>query len=289
MSGDRSGAAPYGPEWSASLRDGSDEELHGWVELGLRICDETDPIALRHFRRDIAKERKADRSWVTEADRETERAIRSRVAAAHPDHGLVGEEYGAETGAGEVRWYIDPIDGTHNFIRGVPHFATLLAVERRGELQAAVISAPALGERWYAWRGGGAWAVGAPGTDGPRRIGVSSVASLADATVLYASARELGRSPLVPGFGRWLAAAWRDRGFGDFWGYTLVAEGAAEVMVEVGLSPWDIAAPTLIVEEAGGRVTDLAGRRSLTGDVFITSNGAVHDETLRLLGGRAER
>lgn len=276
---------PFGPEWSASLRNGSDDELRGWVDLALGICDETDPIAISHFRRDMAMNRKPDRSWVTEADQESERLIRARIAAAHPDHGLVGEEYGTEAGKADVRWYIDPIDGTHNFMRGVPHFATLLAVERAGELQAAVISAPGLGERWYGWRGGGAWSTGAPGTDAPRRLRVSEVAALADAQVLYGSARDLIGSALVPGFRGWIESAWRDRGFGDFWGYTLVAEGAAEAMVEIGLSPWDIAAPMLLVEEAGGRVTDLDGRRSLGGPVFVTSNGLVHDTTLERLRG----
>lgn len=279
-------AAAFGSDWSASLRDGSEDELRAWVDLALSICDQTDVVALRHFRRDMVMNRKPDRSWVTEADQECERIIRERIAAAHPDHGLVGEEYGTETGSGDVRWYIDPIDGTHNFIRGIPHFATLVAVERAGELQAAVISAPALGERWYGWRGGGAWSVGAPGTDAPRRLRVSEISDLADAQVLYASARDLAASPLVPGFVRWISAAWRDRGFGDFWGYTLVADGAAEAMVEVGLSPWDIAAPMLLVEEAGGRVTDLQGHRSVVGDGFVTSNGLLHEETLGLLAGQ---
>jgi len=255
--GDGSGA-----EWSASLRDGPEDELRGWVDLALEICDETDAIAIRLFRRDMVMSQKPDRSWVTEADQAAEQVIRERIIAAYPDHGLVGEEYGAEAGSSDVRWYIDPIDGTHNFMRGVPHFATLIAVERAGELQAAVISAPALGERWYGWRGGGAWSTGAPGTDVPRRLHVSAVAALGDAQVTYASARDLLDSPLVPGFRSWIGAAWRDRGFGDFWGYTLVAEGAAEAMVEVGLSPWDIAAPMLIVEEAGGgsRISRGAGR-----------------------------
>lgn len=284
MSSDAAGA-PFGSDWSASLRDGSEDELRGWVDLALEICDETDAIAIRHFRRDMVMNQKPDRSWVTEADQAAERVIRERIAAAHPEHGLVGEEYGAEEGSADVRWYIDPIDGTHNFMRGVPHFATLIAVERAGELQAAVISAPALGERWYGWRGGGAWSTGAPGTDAPRRLHVSEVATLADAQVLYGSARDLIGSPLVPGFRSWIEAAWRDRGFGDFWGYTLVAEGAAEAMVEIGLSPWDIAAPMLIVEEAGGRVTDLQGRRSRSGPGFVTTNGRVHEATLELLRG----
>lgn len=279
------GGRAFGADWSASLRNGSEDELRAWVDLGLAICDETDVVARNHFRRDMLMNRKPDRSWVTEADEAAERIIRKRIVEAHPDHGIVGEEYGVAAGSGDVRWYIDPIDGTHNFIRGVPHFATLLAVERGGELQAAVISAPALGERWYGWRGGGAWTVGAPGTDSPRRLHVSKIGDLGEATVVYASARDLLRSPLVPGFRAWLDTAWRDRGFGDFWGYTMVADGAVEAMVEVGLKPWDIAAPMLIIEEAGGRVTDLGGSRTVEGAGFVTSNGLLHARTLALLAG----
>jgi histidinol-phosphatase len=270
----------FGPEWSASLRRGTDAELRGWVDLALAACDEADTIALSHFRRDLVIETKPDRSFVTVADTSIERAIRERIAAAHPDHGIVGEELGTESGEASVRWYVDPIDGTHNYIRGVPLFGTLLAVERDGELQAAVLSAPALRERWWAWRGGGAWGAGAAGAVGaaPRRIRTSRVAALADAQVLYGSGRDILASGRVPGFPALLDAVWRERGFGDFWGYALTAEGAAEAMLEIDLSPWDAAAPTLLVEEAGGRVTDLEGRRRIDSGTFLATNGHLHDE-----------
>ena len=204
---------------------------------------------------------KPDRTFVTAADQAIERGIRERIAAAFPDHGLVGEEYGSEGAGARLRWYIDPIDGTHNFIRGVPLFGTLLAVEADGELQVGVVSAPALRERWYARRGGGAWAVGAAGMEGPRAIHVSRVADLADAQVLYGSGIDIEASGRAPGFDALLGSVWRERGFGDFWGYALLAEGAAEAMVEVDLSSWDMAAPLVLIEEAGGRVTDFEGRR----------------------------
>lgn len=289
-------AAAFGPDWSASLRRGTDAELRSWVDAALGWCDAADAIAMRHFRRDLQLERKPDRSFVTVADRSIERLVRERIADAFPDHGVVGEEYGAtdpagggfgskggDDGGGTVRWYVDPIDGTHNFLRGVPVFATLLAVERDGELQAGIISAPALRQRWYAWRGGGAWASGGAGDASEtarRRIEVSRVAELADAQVLYASATDIEASGRAPGFRALLGEAWRERGFGDFWGYTLVAEGAAEAMVEVDLWPWDAAAPMVLVEEAGGRVTDLAGRRSFEGGSFLATNGLLH-ETIR--------
>ena len=247
----------YGPEWSASLRRGTDAELRGWLEVALAACDEADVIARRHFRRDLTIETKPDRSFVTQADKAIEAMIRERLADAFPDHGLVGEEYGTDAGDASVRWYIDPIDGTHNYIRGVPLFGTLLAVERDGELQASVMSAPALDERWWAWRAGGAWARNRG--EAPRRVRVSEIATLDDAQVLYGSGRDIVASGAAPGFGDLLQAVWRERGFGDFWGYALVAEGAAEAMVEVGLSSWDAAAPLVVVEEAGGRATDFGG------------------------------
>ena len=266
----------YGPEWSAGRRRGTDAELRGWLEVAQAACDEADELARAHFRRDLQIEAKPDRSFVTQADTAIERRIRERLTDAFPDHGLVGEEYGTSDGGAAVRWYIDPIDGTHNFIRGIPLFGTLLAVERDGELQAAVMSAPALDERWWAHRGGGAWARDR-GMAAPRRIGVSGITSLGDAQILYGSGRDIADSGRAPGFEALLRDVWRERGFGDFWGYALIAEGAAEAMIEVDLSPWDAAAPALIVEEAGGRATDLDGRRAIDAGTFLTSNGYLHD------------
>lgn len=275
----------YGSEWSASLRRGTDAELRGWLEVAVAACDEADEIARRHFRRDLQITTKPDRTFVTQADTAIETRIRERLADAFPDHGVIGEEYGTEAGEAPIRWYIDPIDGTHNYIRGIPLFGTLLAVERDGELQAAVISAPALDERWWAHRGGGAWARDRGGS--PRRIGVSGVTDLADAQVLYGSGRDLVASGRVPGFESLLRDVWRERGFGDFWGYALLAEGAAEAMVEIGLWPWDAAAPTVLIEEAGGRVTDLEGRRRIDTRSIVATNGRLHDTILtRLRSGR---
>jgi len=263
----------------------SDSELEAWLAFALACCDEADALALAHFRRDLVIETKPDRSFVTEADQAIERHLRERIAAAYPDHGLVGEEYGEQAGQGSVRWYIDPIDGTHNFMRGVPLFGTLLAVEADGELQVGVMSAPALGGRWFARRGGGAWAVTAIGSDaGARRpITTSRVAELGDAHLLYGSAQEIADSGAAPGFAGLIASVWRDRGFGDFWGYALVAEGAAEAMVEVGPKSWDLAAPLVIIEEAGGRLTDLEGRRTIHSGTVLATNGPLHDEVLARL------
>lgn len=270
----------HGTAWSATLARAPEATLRAWLAFALEACDVADVIALEHFRRDLVLERKPDRSFVTVADQAIEREIRGRIEARYPDHGLVGEEYGEAAGEATTRWFIDPIDGTHNYIRGIPLFGTLLGVEHAGELQVGVISAPAMRERWFAWRGGGAWNRGAAGD---RRISVSRVAALEDAQLLYGSGRDNAASGLMPGFDALISTAWRERGFGDFWGYALVAEGAAEAMLETGMHSWDLAAPQVLIEEAGGRVTDVDGERRIDAPSFVGTNGRLHDEILRRL------
>jgi histidinol-phosphatase len=162
-------------------------------------------------------------------------------------------------------------------VRGVPVFATLLAASFEGELQFGMVSAPALRERWSAWRGAGAWR-------GSERISVSKVATIEDSQLLYGSRTEDIRSGLMPGLDATLAEAWRERGFGDFWGYMLVAEGAAEAMLETGAHPWDWAAPLVIVEEAGGRFTTTTGERTIEAASAVATNGVIHEQLLRRLG-----
>jgi histidinol-phosphatase len=258
-----------------------------WLAFAVACCDAADAIALEHFRRDLVIETKPDQTFVTQADTAIERTIRGLITGTYPDHGLVGEEYGTEAGTGSVRWYIDPIDGTHNFMRGVPLFGTLLAVEEDGEIVAGVMSASALGERWYARRGGGTWHIGSvgPRAGERRRVGVSRVGVIADAQIFYSSPFDIEASGAAPGFPDLVRSAWRDRGFGDFWGYALVAEGAAEAMVEVGPNSWDLAAPSIVVEEAGGRMTDIRGERTIHGGNALASNGILHDEIVQRLRG----
>jgi histidinol-phosphatase len=188
---------------------------------------------------------------------------------------VVGEEFG-DAGSGSRRWYLDPIDGTRNFVRGIPVFATLIALEVEGLMRVGVVSAPALGRRWWAVRGGGAHASG-------RRVAVSRVGSLEQAQLAYDS---------VPGFAvrgleeRFLDLArrcGRSRGFGDFWSHVLVAEGCVEVAVEPEVSPWDLAPLLLIVEEAGGRFTDLEGRARVDGGSAVATNGLLHEQVLEAL------
>jgi histidinol-phosphatase len=243
------------------------------LELALELADIADRISLSRFRAsDLQVETKPDLSPVTEADRAVEEALRTQIANARPDHGVVGEEFGSSGPAG-ARWIIDPIDATKNYVRGVPVWATLLALEVEGELVLGLVSAPALRRRWWAARGAGAFADGEP-------IAVSRISKLADAHILFSAFD--GGDP--PGWGESLlklgSRCWRMRGFGDFWQHMLVAEGSAEVALEPAVSLWDMAAVQVIVEEAGGSFSDLGGARRADGGNAISSNGLLHEEVL---------
>jgi histidinol-phosphatase len=232
----------------------------------LELADLADASSLPRFRAlDLTIETKADLTPVTDADRAVERALRERIAATRPGEGVLGEEEGDDATA--VRWIVDPIDGTKNFSRGVPVWATLIALERDGELVCSVVSAPALGHRWWAARGEGAFRDG-------ERIGVSGVTRLADASVSVTYPHDL--VSLAP-------AVWHARALGDFWQHVLVAEGSVDAAVDARLAPWDYAALVPIVEEAGGRVSTLDGGGPRPKEQIVTSNGVVHDELLALL------
>lgn len=264
-----------GPDAETSERD-------EWLAFAHSCCDLADSVALASFRTRLASRAKRDGSFVTEADLQIERQVRRRLAERFPDHGILGEEYGATTDGAMVRWLLDPIDGTHNFMRGIPLFATLLAAERDGVTEVAVISAPGLGQRWFASRGAGAFAVDRAG-DSLRRLQVSDESELARSLLLYRAVTDMRASRVAAGFDALLSGVWRERGFGDFWGYMLVAEGAAEAVVEQELRPWDIAAPWLLVQEAGGRVSDFDGRSSFARGESLASNGRLHDLFLERL------
>ena len=266
-------------------------ELGAALEVALAACDEADAIAMASFRRAIAVTAKPDASFVTEADTAVERAIRARISARFPEHGLVGEEYGEQVAASGRRWFIDPIDGTHNYMRGVPLFATLLALELDGRLVVGVVSAPALHRRWFAWQGGGAWAAetgchAAGSRPRPCPSASRGWTTLAEASLVYSSVPSLQACGLAPGFIDLLGSVWRDRGLGDFYGYMLVAEGAAEAMVEADLKAWDLAGPRAVLEEAGGRVTDLVGGLEMPARGVLATNGRLHDALLARLAAR---
>lgn len=250
------------------------------LALACELADIADAISLARYRaRDLVVDTKPDRTFVTEADRAAERAIRDRIAHERPEHVVSGEEFG-EVRGGTHRWIVDPIDGTANYLRGVPVWAALLALEVHGELVVAVVSAPALHRRWWATRGGGAFMVNEAG--GAEPISVSGISALEDAQVLYSDSPD--RKAVEAGYARLSERVWRTRGFGDFWQHMLVAEGAAEAAIDPGgLKEYDLAAPRLIVEEAGGRLTDLDGVATACGGSGVSTNGLVHDEVLEIL------
>jgi histidinol-phosphatase len=259
----------------------SDRDPVSLRDFAMSLFDETDAIALRHVSAGLTVSEKRDTTLVTQVDTEVETRLRERILAAFPGHGVVGEEYPDATGDGETRWILDPIDGTHNLVRGIPVWATLVAVEREDQLVAAAVSAPALQRRWHAAVGEGAVV---RDLLGERSLRVSGVDRLADAQVVWSGLRALqaaGHAEAITAIAR---EAWRDRGFGDFWGYMLVAEGAADAMLEMGPTLWDLAAPALIVREAGGRLTDFGGRDSYAGPQALASNGRIHDRLVELLG-----
>ena len=254
------------------------------LALALQLCDLADTMTTAAFRRrDLVVETKPDLTPVSEADRGVEEAVRAQLATLRPGDAVLGEEFGSR-GGGPRRWIIDPIDGTKNFVRNIPVWATLLALEVDGRLSVGVASAPALGRRWWAGRGLGAFA-DAPGGPGVP-IGVSQVKDLGDAQLSYASAEGWGKRDMVTHIIELSGRCWRTRGFGDFWSHTLVAEGACDIGLDPDVSLWDLAALQVIVEEAGGRFTDLEGVPRPDGGSAVSSNGLLHEAALATLGGR---
>jgi len=247
-----------------------------WLPVLTELADRADQLALRWFRAaGLRVLEKPDLSPVTEADQAIEAMARKLVRKNHSELGVLGEEEGEAAGTAEVRLIIDPIDGTRNFVRGIPVFATLLAIEAGGEVVAGVASAPALGARWHAARGGGAFRDG-------RRIRVSRIESLERAMLLHGNLGP-GEAGPPPGIAGLIARVERTRGFGDFYQHMLVAEGAGEIALDPVMQPWDIAALQVIVEEAGGRASSLGGERSIYAGSLVTSNGPLHESALRAL------
>jgi histidinol-phosphatase len=250
--------------------------------LAQEIADLADAITMARFRApDLRVDTKPDNTPVTDADRHVEEMVRERVTSARPSHAVLGEE-GGSTGGGEWRWIVDPIDGTKNFARGVPVWGTLLSLQHRGEETCAVVSAPALGRRWWAVRGGGAQR-----DDGA--MSVSTVDALAEATLSVTDVRDFARRGWGDGFNRLAQACRVVRGFGDFWSHVLVAEGAIDCGVEAVVNEWDVSALRLIVREAGGMFSDFAGVDHCRGGNVVTSNGRIHAQVLDCLNAVAGR
>ena len=257
-------------------------ELSLDLALALRLADAADEITLARFQaQDLEVQTKPDLTPVSDADTAVETAVRRMLAEARPGDAVLGEEEGL-IGSGPRQWVVDPIDGTKNYVRGVPVWATLVALQVEGEVTVGVVSAPALGRRWWAGRGEGAWVRDARDAR-PRRCRVSGVGDLSDASFSFSSLTGWEERGRLAGLLDLTRRAWRTRAYGDFWSHVLVAEGSVDVSAEPEVNLWDLAALQVVVEEAGGRFTDLAGRRGPGGGSVVASNGLLHDATVAAL------
>lgn len=249
------------------------------LALALRLADAADAQSLPRFdAADLQVSLKADRSHVTDADLATERAIRTLLAEERPRDGIFGEEFGAE-GDTHRQWIIDPIDGTANFLRGVPLWGTMIALAIDGIPQVSVVSMPALGRRWWAATSHGAWTAT---PQGDRRLQVSTVDALEDASVSFQSIGQWADAGRLPELMAVADAVWRDRAYGDVYSYMLLAEGRIDMVAEFDVKEYDIAAAVPIVREAGGRMTAFDGTETLSALSTLATNGALHDPFLSL-------
>jgi histidinol-phosphatase len=245
------------------------------------LADAADDITTRRFRAlDLHVEAKPDLTPVTDADKAAEEILRNVLRRSRPRDAVLGEEFGRD-GGGPRCWVIDPIDGTKNYVRGVPVWATLIGLMDGNQVVMGVVSAPALGRRWWAATGTGAW-TGRSLTKASR-CRVSDVSLIQDASFSYSEVGEWAGKGLLPGFLRLARSAWRSRAYGDFWSHMLVAEGAVDCSAEPEVSLWDLAALQVIVEEAGGVFTDLAGNATPDGGSVVCTNGRLHDDVLSCL------
>lgn len=256
------------------------------LRLAHVLADSADNLSMDRFGAlDLEVSTKPDLSLVTEADKAVEESIRRTLKSARTRDAVFGEEFGTQdgsTGSVERRWIIDPIDGTSNFVRGVPVWATLIALEEAGEIVAGLVSAPALGRRWWAHRDGGAFT--GKSVMNARQMHVSKVAELDHASLSFSSVESWEDIGKAEAFAALTRRCWRTRAYGDFWSYVLVAEGAVDVAAEPELNLWDMAPLDIIVREAGGRFTSLAGADGPWGANALATNGRLHDAAMAYLG-----
>ncbi|MBL8793712.1 MAG: histidinol phosphate phosphatase [Planctomycetia bacterium] len=245
-------------------------------ERAVETAEQAGQLALRYFDADVQIEWKADESPVTVADREAESLLRSTLLARFPHDGFLGEEHGDKPGSSGYRWIVDPIDGTRNFVRSIPIWGTLVGLEYQGEMIAGVVVAPALRQTWRALRGDGAYR-------GERRIRVSDVTTLQQSTVFYTGLSWYAKAGRLDEIVQLLNGAQVSRGFGDFYGFMLTAQGSGELMIDFGVHVWDVAAIKPLIEEAGGQFANWDGQQRIDRPDCIVTNGRVHDEVLKLL------
>src|SRR5215831_19444356 len=251
------------------------------------LADAADDITMRRFRAiDLTVQSKPDLTPVTDADLAAEESLRGVLRRARPRDAMLGEEYG-RTGMSPRCWIIDPIDGTKNFVRGVPVWATLIGLMADGEVTVGVVSAPAIGRRWWAAQDGGAW-TGRSLTKATA-CRVSAVTRLEDASLSYSDLATWEQSGRLDAFISLASSVWRTRAYGDFWSHALVAEGAVDISAEAVVSLWDLAALQVIVQEAGGIFSDLTGNATPDGGSAVCTNGLLHDEVLDVLASNSDR
>ena len=262
----------------------TDYTLSDDLSLALKLAGDADLISLDRFSSlDLVVTTKPDRTPVTDADQAVERSIRAGIEAARPKDSILGEEYG-EQGSGSRQWIIDPIDGTANFMRGVPIWATLIALAIDGVPVVGVVSSPALGKRWWAATGHGAF--GQVHGEEPVKLQVSGVSDLADTSISYNNAKGWDAAGKLDELIALQRAVWKATAIGDAWAYMLVAEGHMEAAGEWDMKPYDIAALMPIVQEAGGRFTSLEGEDGPWKGSAFASNGRVHDTLLGYVTGK---
>ena len=251
------------------------------LALAHELADAADEITMARFRAvDLAVESKPDLTPVSDADLAVEETVRALLSSRRPGDAVLGEEHGT-TGDGPRRWVVDPVDGTKSFVRGVPVWATLIALQVEGSVDVGLVSAPALGRRWWAARGHGAHA--GTSLDAGTPLRVSAVQALPDASLSFSSLSGWEDAGRLPGLLELTRTVWRTRAYGDFWSHVLVAEGAVDVSCEPEVSLWDLAPLQVIVEEAGGRFTDLSGVARVDGGSVVCTNGLLHDPVLDAL------
>jgi histidinol-phosphatase len=260
-------------------------DYHDDLRLAHVLADAADAATMERFKAlDLKIETKPDLTPVTEADKAVEELIRTSLKRTRPRDAVLGEEFGTE-GHGSRRWIIDPIDGTKNYVRGVPVWATLIALTELGEggdqPVVGLVSAPALNRRWWAAKGGGAYT--GRSLSQASRLRVSRVETVRDASFAYSSLHGWEERGMLPGFLELTRDSWRTRGYGDFWPYMMVAEGSVDACAEPELSLWDMAANAIIVQEAGGTFTGLDGQHGPHSGNALASNGRVHEEVLTYL------
>lgn len=258
------------------------QQLAKDLDLALRLADIGDRLAMKQFRSaDLVIETKPDFTPVTEADRSVERALRDELARTRPTDAILGEEYGS-AGDAHRTWVLDPIDGTKNYVRGVPVWATLVALKWGDDVVVGVVSAPALARRWWASRGNGAFALD-PTSTVPRRLQVSRVGRLADASFSFSDSQGWAERSASAALAALMHDTWRSRAYGDFWSHMMVAEGVVDVAAEPFLESYDMAALIPVIQEAGGRVTSFTGGAALVGGSMLSTNGLLHADVLGLM------